>query len=69
MSLTLEQAQLLYHNETPTHIEKEDKAMLKLAPADRCSLWSANMMREYGVRIMNAKKNVGKKKVRSPFSP
>jgi hypothetical protein len=63
MSLTLEQAQLLYHNESPTHIEKEDKAMLRLDPADRCTLWSANMMREYGVRIMNAKKNVGKKKV------
>ena len=45
------------------HIEKEDKAMLRLDPADRCTLWSANMMREYGVRIMNAKKNVGKKKV------
>ena len=63
MSLTLEQAQLLYHNESKVRIEKEDKGMARLSADKQCTIWSANMMREYGVRIMNAKKNIGKKKV------
>lgn len=62
MSLTLEQAQLLFHNEAETRIEEFDKSSAKLNIEDRTSLSVANITREYGVRIMNSKKNVGKKK-------
>ena len=63
MSLTLEQALLMHHNESAVHIEREEKAISKLEADEKCALYSANLMREYGVRIMNAKKNVGKRKV------
>ena len=62
MSLTLEQAQLMFNNEAETRIEEFDRSASKLTMDDRTALSVANITREYGVRIMNSKKNVGKKK-------
>jgi len=62
MSMTLEQAQLLFNNEAETRIEEKDKSAARLSIEDRTALYTANVLREFGIRIMNAKKNIGKKK-------
>jgi hypothetical protein len=49
MSLTLEQAQLLFNNEAETRIEEHDKSAQKLSMDDRTALSVANITREYGV--------------------
>jgi hypothetical protein len=55
-SYCLESARLLYHNEAETRIEQIEKSATKLSIEDRTSLAAANVLREFGTRIMNAKK-------------
>ena len=52
MSHTLEEAQLLYHNEAETRIEEVDRAAARLSVEDRTILANANILREYGVSFL-----------------
>jgi hypothetical protein len=63
MSVTLEQARLTYYNHIKAHVPiRDDKTTVKLTPEDKSVLFMANGQRRHGIRIQNAKKNVGKMK-------
>ena len=63
MSVTLEQSRLTYYNHIKSHVPiRDDKTTKQLTAEDKSVLWMANGQRRHGIRIQNAKKNVGKMK-------
>ena len=63
MSVTLEQSRLTYYNHIKAHVPIRDTPTTKsLRSEDKSVLWMANGQRKHGIRIQNAKKNVGKMK-------
>ena len=62
MSTTLENSQILCGLHGPIQDHSLDTKATRSIDDDRkCVHWVANVLREHGVRLMNAKKNQGKK--------